>query len=480
LALGLSGLAFSALCLAASGAAGGLPSSVQEALRRAHLPDEALVAVVQEVGSSPSILAWNEHKPVNPASVFKLVTTYAALDLLGPAWAWRTPVYLSAAPRDGVLEGSVWVRGSGDPKLVVERVWLLLRQLQERGVREIRGDMLLDSSAWAPPALSPAEFDGEPSRPYNVQPDALLLNFKTVTLTFTPDAGAKRALISAEPRLAGVSVDASVALAAGVCADWRQRLQAEWSDPQRMHFAGVYPSACGEQSWPVAYAEPERYNARLVEQLWREMGGKLGGRVKEGAVPSGMRPSFEVSSPSLAEVVRDINKFSNNVMAEQLYYTLAAANRAPGTAVKPEGAKEVLEHWLRSRLGDAAASEVIVAGGSGLSRDSRVSAAALATLLEQAWRSPVMPELISSLPVSGLDGTLRRSTATPGLAHLKTGSLRDTAAIAGYVLASNGKRYVVVAILNDPQAGAGRPALDALTQWVIDGARSSERVVERP
>jgi D-alanyl-D-alanine carboxypeptidase/D-alanyl-D-alanine-endopeptidase (penicillin-binding protein 4) len=178
--------------------------------------------------------------------------------------------------------------------------------------------------------------------------------------------------------------------------------------------------------------------------------------------------------------VRDINKYSNNVMAEQLYYTLAAANRAPGTAVKPEGAKEVLEHWLRSRLGEAGASEVVVAGGSGLSRDSRVSASALANLLQQAWRSPVMPELISSLPVSGLDGTLRRSAATPGLAHLKTGSLRDTAAIAGYVLASNGKRYVVVAILNDPQAGAGRPTLDALTQWVIDGARSSERVVERP
>jgi D-alanyl-D-alanine carboxypeptidase/D-alanyl-D-alanine-endopeptidase (penicillin-binding protein 4) len=412
--------------------------------------------------------------------VFKLLTTYAALDLLGPAWVWRTPVYLGAAPREGVLEGSVWIRGSGDPKLVVERVWLLLRQLQERGVREIRGDIVLDRSAWARPALSPADFDGEPSRPYNVQPDALLLNFKTLTLTFTPDAAGKRALIGVEPRLAGVAADLSVALAAGPCTDWRGRLQADWSDPQRLHFAGAYPSACGEQTWPVAYAEPDRYSARLVEQLWHDMGGKLAGQVKEGLVPGALKPSFEISSPSLAEVVRDINKFSNNVMAEQLFYTLAAANRAPGTAVTAGDAKDVLEHWLRSRLGDAGAAEVVVASGSGLSRESRLTASALALLLQQAWRSPVMPELMASLPVSGLDGTLRRSAATPGLAHLKTGSLRDTAAVAGYVLAGNGKRYVLVAILNDAKAEAGRAALDALTQWVIDGARGSERVVERP
>jgi D-alanyl-D-alanine carboxypeptidase/D-alanyl-D-alanine-endopeptidase (penicillin-binding protein 4) len=467
-----------------SALAGSLPSTVQEALRKAHLPESALVAQVQEVNGGPPLLAWNEHQPANPASVFKLVTTCAALDVLGPAWTWRTPVYLSAAPHDGVLEGSVWIKGSGDPKLVIERVWLLLRQLQARGVREIRGDIVLDRSAWALPEQSPADFDGEASRPYNVRPDALLLNFKSISLTFTPELGAKRAWVAVEPMLAGVTADASVPLAPGPCGDWRTQLQADWSDPKRLRFEGAFTSACGEQTWPVAYAEPARYNARLIEQLWRDMGGKLGGTVKDGEVPAALRPAFELESPALSEVVRDINKYSNNVMAEQLFYSLASANRAPGKPVKAEDAKELLAHWLHGRLGDAAAAEVVIDGGSGLSREARVSASALALLLQQAWSSPFMPELMSSLPVSGLDGTLRRSSTAPGRAHLKTGSLRDVAAIAGYVLGSDGKRYVVVGILNHAQAGSGRSVLDALTQWVAQGAsaaeRASERVVDRP
>jgi D-alanyl-D-alanine carboxypeptidase/D-alanyl-D-alanine-endopeptidase (penicillin-binding protein 4) len=176
-----------ALCLPGLLQAQGLPPEVDAALRRAKLPPGALVAVLQEAGTGQRKLAHNDEQPVNPASVFKLFTTYAALDLLGPAWTWSTPVLLSGTLRDGVLDGSVALRGSGDPKLVVERVWLMLRRLQQLGVREIRGDIVLDRSAFAVPEASPAEFDGDPSRPYNVRPDALMLNYKSVIYSFTPD-----------------------------------------------------------------------------------------------------------------------------------------------------------------------------------------------------------------------------------------------------------------------------------------------------
>ena len=123
---------------------------------RAGLPREAVVAIVQEVGSARPRLAWQPDQPVNPASLMKLLTTFAALELLGPAWTWTTPVWLQGTLRDGVLDGNLVIKGSGDPKLVLERMWLLLRRVQQLGVREIRGDIVLDRSAFVVPERAPA------------------------------------------------------------------------------------------------------------------------------------------------------------------------------------------------------------------------------------------------------------------------------------------------------------------------------------
>ncbi|MDO9316022.1 MAG: D-alanyl-D-alanine carboxypeptidase/D-alanyl-D-alanine-endopeptidase [Burkholderiaceae bacterium] len=448
-----------------------LPADVAAALDRARVPRDALSVVVQEVGRNGAPrLSWQAQAAVNPASLMKLLTTYAALDLLGPAWTWTTPVWLQGAlpsGGNGVFEGDVVIKGSGDPKLVIERAWLLLRRLQQLGVRDIHGDIVLDRSAFEVPEQNPAEFDGEPLRPYNVRADALLLNYKSVSFTFTPDPAHGVAVISTEPALAGVRADTRVPLAAGVgatqCTDWRGALQADFSDPQRLRFKGLYSPACGEKLWPVAYADPTGYNEKLLSGLWAEMGGRLSGSVRDGTAPT-TPPTFELTSPALAEVIRDINKFSNNVMAQQLFLTLALTQRGLGT---PDGAREVLRGWLASRYGDSGRAAVID-NGSGLSRETRVSAQLLARLLQDAAASPQMSELMASLPVSGVDGTLRRAKALPGRAHLKTGSLRDVTAVAGYLLAPSGRRYVLVGIVNHANAGAARPALEALIQWTAN------------
>ena len=439
----------------------GLPATVISELLRAQLPPQALSAVVQDVESLSPRLSWQAQQSVNPASLFKLITTFAALDLLGPAFTWTTQVWLLGQQRDGVLDGSVVIKGNGDPKLVVERVLQLLRRVRQLGVREIRGDIVLDRAAFAAEAATAADFDGEPHRPYNVRPDALLLSHKSVTYTFTPDRARGVATIAAEPALHGLTVDREVALSAGPCEDWRAMLGASPSDPLRMRFEGSYPARCGERNWALAYADAASYNARLLRALWTELGGKLDGSVRDGTAPN-TPPSFEMTSPPLADVVRDINKFSNNVMAQQLFLTLSA--RSPAST---QAARQVLVHWLHQRLPQHAA-DVVVDNGSGLSREQRVSAAALAALLQVAWRSPVMPELMSSLPVSGLDGTLRRAQAATGRAHLKTGSLRDVVALAGYVTLPSGKRRILVAIIQHPQAQAGRGALEALLQWTAE------------
>ncbi len=443
-----------------------LPAEVNTTLERAQVPPEAMVAFVQEVGAGRPLLAWRPDEPVNPASLMKLVTTFAALDLLGPSWAWATPVWLDGLVADGVLDGNLVIKGSGDPKLVLERVWLLLRRVQQLGVREIRGDIVLDRSAFTLPEQNPGDFDAEPRRPYNVRPDALLLNQKSVTYTFTPDALRGQAHVAAEPPLADALVDATVPLSKLPCEDWRAALQPDLSDPLHPRFGGSFPLACGEKQWAVADAEPASYNARLLAQLWHELGGSLGGRVRDGSAPTGT-PSFEQRSPSLAEVVRDINKFSNNVMAQQLFLTLGLSQRGSGS---PQAARVVLRQWLSSRVGRVA-DVAVIDNGSGLSREGRVSARLLARLLQAVWASPVMPELMASLPVTGLDGTLRNNRAAAGRAHLKTGSLRDAVGVAGYVLTASGRRYVVAAVVNHEHADQARPALDALVQWVADDAR---------
>jgi D-alanyl-D-alanine carboxypeptidase/D-alanyl-D-alanine-endopeptidase (penicillin-binding protein 4) len=217
----------------------------------------------------------------------------------------------------------------------------------------------------------------------------------------------------------------------------------------------------------VADLQPASYDARLVEALWKALGGRLGGRVRDCLAPRDVPPSFELRSPPLAEVVRDINKFSNNVMAQQLFYTLAA--RPAGPPATAEGARQALRNWLADKLGELPPG-LVIDNGSGLSRETRITAQALARLLTLAFDSPVMPEFMASLPIAGIDGTMRRSRATVGRAHLKTGSLRDVAAVAGYVISDSGRRYVLVALLQHPNANAGRPALDALLQWVMRDA----------
>lgn len=448
-------------------AAPALPPEAAAALRRAGVPAAALSVVVHDLSTDRAALHWQEQVPRNPASLMKLLTTAAALDRLGPAYTWATPVWLAGPVKDGVLEGSLHLQGRGDPQLTLERVWGLLRRLQQLGVREIRGDVVLDTSAYDLPEGDAAEFDGEALRPYNVRPAALLFNYRSVIYGFVPDAATGVARVLADPPLSGQQTDASVPLAEGPCGDWRGALRASF-EPGRTRFAGRYPASCGERNWPVADPAPASFEARLLTRLWRDMGGTLAGQVRNGAAPDDRPPSFELRSAALSEVVRDINKYSNNLMAQQLYYTLALQAR-PGEPVTPGSAAQTLRAWLAEQAGPLD-DTVVLENGSGLSRGTRLTAAQLARVLQRAWDSPTMSELMSSLPVSGLDGTLRRSRLASGRAHLKTGSLRDVNALAGYVLSNSGRRYVLVALVHHDQAGAARPALEALVQWTLRDA----------
>ena len=448
-----------------------LPADVLAALNKAKVPRDAVSLLVTRADSSAKDaprLAHRIDSPMNPASVMKLVTTYAALDLLGPAYTWSTPVYVDGSIRDGTLHGNVVIVGQGDPKLVVERLWLLLRRLQGLGIDHIHGDIILDNSAFELPITDAASFDGEPLRPYNASPDALLINYKSLVMTFTPNLSEQVARVQYDPPLAGVQTQATVPLIQGECGDYRSALKAELNDPSTIRFKGGYPASCMEKAWPLAYMDPSSFAQRTILGMWQTIGGKMTGQVRWGKLPAHLQAkgaTFEATSATLGELVRDINKYSNNVMAQQVYLTLGRLLDKP---TAPTGtfnaAHNVLQRWWLERISPEGMP--LLENGSGLSRQERISAQALGNMLQVAYRSPQMPELMASLPITGIDGTMRRSKAqSKGIAHLKTGSLNNVVAVAGYVLAQSGQRYVLVALMNHPNANAARPAIEALVDW---------------
>ncbi len=459
-----------------------LPKAIAQALARAQVPASAVsLLVVDANGQRPPRLSHRAGESMNPASVMKLVTTYAALDVLGPDFLWKTNVTMDGSVQNGLLDGNMLVRGGGDPKLVVERLQALLTQVQASGVRAIHGDIVLDRSAFSEAAGDAAEFDGEPLRPYNTQPDALLINFKTLMMTFTPDLAQGRALVRTEPPMAGLLMDDSVPLLPSApCGDWRSDLRASVDSPSRVQFLGSYASACGERVWPSAYADPSSFAARAIEGSWKVLGGLLTGQVRDATAPelamlrsrgtlSGNTSPLRLESPSLPllEIVRDVNKFSNNVMAQHLFLSLGLHGKLGQTQAGTfEAGRAATQAWWLKIL--PAAAPPLLDNGSGLSRSGRISARSLAAMLQHAAKSPLADALADSLPLVGVDGSMReRAKAATGRAQIKTGSLRDVSAVAGYAQGASGSRYIVIGIVNHPNASAARPALNTLIEWAV-------------
>jgi D-alanyl-D-alanine carboxypeptidase/D-alanyl-D-alanine-endopeptidase (penicillin-binding protein 4) len=462
-----------ALCSGSTLAAETLPPPVAQALTRAGLPLSSAALFVQSVDGQRPATTYNAAQPMNPASTMKLLTAFAALELLGPTYTWKTEAYLLGPLRNGVLEGDLVLKGYGDPKLTLENFWLLLRSLRARGLREIRGDLVLDRTYFETPDHQPEAFDGEALRPYNVGADALLVNYKAIRFFFLLDPTAQGVTIVAEPNLAHLEVTSTVKLADGPCGDWRARLKYDVQSngkTTRASFAGSLPASCGERVWNLAPLTHSQYVFGAFKALWQELGGELFGGVREGQASAGAIAFATYESASAPDVLRDMNKFSNNVMARQVFLTLSAeVLKLPG---RYDRSARTVEAWLEGR--GLHIPELVMENGSGLSRTERISAQGLGRLLVAAYRSAVMPEFIATMPLVAFDGTMKQRLkfeSIAGQAHIKTGSLTDVRSLAGYIRDRNGRRFAVVFFVNHPSAGASHAAQDALLRWVYEEAR---------
>jgi D-alanyl-D-alanine carboxypeptidase/D-alanyl-D-alanine-endopeptidase (penicillin-binding protein 4) len=458
-----------------------IPPQVVSALKQANVPLNTvsilitpLAAESQSTTLTPKPrLSHRATAEMNPASVMKLITTSAGLSILGADFTWRNRIWVDGPVVDGVLQGNLYVKGSGDPKLVLERLQSLLQDIMSKGIKEVRGDIILDGSVFDLPPKSPASFDDEPLRPYNVAPQGLLLNFNAMLFKFSPDPALGVAKIEGEPPLANVQWPATVALASGPCQDWRTQLRADFSQAESVRFQGAYIASCGEQKWPVAYVQPNTFAPRMVQAMWAQAGGKLKGQVRTGITPVQAKLWHEAASLPLSDIVADINKFSNNVMAQQLFLTLSS-QKGSGNFY---ASRQIVLRWWQQKLPKQTLP--VIDNGSGLSREERSNALALSELLQWAAQSPFSAALQNSLAIAGVDGTVSRlkdrspNSVAIGRAKLKSGSLRDVASLAGYVEGLSGQRYVFVVLINHPNANAARTAFDKLLEWTVEDQKKS-------
>jgi D-alanyl-D-alanine carboxypeptidase/D-alanyl-D-alanine-endopeptidase (penicillin-binding protein 4) len=454
---------------------GDLPPSVASSLRQAGISRAHVGVVVWEVGASEPLLAHKALSSFNPASVMKLLTTYAGLDLLGPAYTWKTEVYVDGPIEEGVLNGNLYLKGYGDPSLTLERFWLLLRELKSRGIRDIRGDVVLDASFFPDEFPDPGRFDGDPRRAYNALPSALLVNFNATSLRLTAEGD--RLTASVDPLPVPLLLDNQIKADAGRCLDWRDRLSVDYQSGNgepRLVLAGSYALACGEKSTTINLGDPLDTTAGLFRALWREQDGKLTGTVHPGSVPETASLVMRFESPPMTDVLRSINKWSNNVMARQLFLTLGAERKGPPARL--EKSISVMREWLKSKGIDT--SGIVLENGAGLSRIERLRPMNLARLLQAAWQSSAFAELESSLPIVALDGTMKSRVPdgeVAGHAHMKTGTLAYAKNLAGYLMDRHGKRWIVVFFINDLNAEKGATAQDALLEWLYQGEEGGDQ-----
>ncbi|UNG17067.1 D-alanyl-D-alanine carboxypeptidase/D-alanyl-D-alanine-endopeptidase [Stutzerimonas zhaodongensis] len=439
-----------------------LPPRVAQALKANKIENSALSVVMLPLNGTGSPTFVNADVSVNPASTMKLVTTYAALELLGPNHQWKTEFYADGPIENGTLNGNLYLKGGGDPKLNMEKLWLLLRDLRANGVETVTGDLVLDRSHFVQPTLPVFDDDGnDKNKPFLVGPDALLVNLKALRFIARNDGGNVKVLV--EPPIATVQIDNRIqALPKAKCPGWPdiRYNPIENGNGVTVVVTGKLPAGCSGQTY-LSVLDHQRYAAGAVRAIWKELGGTILGEDRVAPVAKDAKMIARAYSPDLVEIIRDINKYSNNTMARQLFLSLGAEFRNEADADDSMAAQRVIRQWLAKK--GLISPHLVIENGSGLSRAERVSARELASLLQAAWKSPYAAEFISSMPLAAVDGTMRkrlRNTGVAGKAHVKTGTLNTVRAIAGYSRDNDGNTWAVVAILNHPRPWGASSVLD--------------------
>ena len=417
---------------------------------------------VVDLDDGKTVFSINEAKPMSPASTMKLVTTRAALDLLGPNHRWITEIYYDGEIRQGKLFGNLYLLASGDPTMSIEKLWRLLSHIKASGITTIDGDVIIDRSVYRIPSHDPAAFDQRPTKTYNVGPDAFLLGENKIQITVDTNSDSSPAPLFIFPNLGKLKLESKVELREGKCG--QPKIEAGLSGDV-ISVKGVLPRDCGLLSYEVSLFSTKDFSELVFRELWESGGSTLSGTISEALIPRESKFLTSFSSEPLAEAIRKINKESSNSLARLLYLALAPEKIYENSEQDSESA---IRAWANKK--NMYTDGLVFDNGSGLSRSERLSPLFLSKVLADAWRDPFSSEFISSLSIPGVDGTLRNrltQSAVMERAHLKTGLLNEVRSIAGYLNHPSGHTFSVVVIINGPHRNNRMETIDAIINWIF-------------
>ena len=458
------------VALAAGAFADELPPGTRSVLTRESVPESSVSIVVRDASSNNTLLQLNGAIPRSPASTMKILPTWAALDLLGPAYAWKTRAWTDVPVVKGVLKGNLYLQGGGDPLLTIERWWRFVNDLRQTGLRVIEGDIVIDQTRFTAANERPEDFDGKFWKTYNVLPDAMLVNWQSSDFTIRPADDGNGIDITVQPFPEGLVVENRVKLVSGRCVGRSSQVSyaIDPARPDRVVATGRLSASCGPQSQRLAIMDPAQYAFGTFVTLWRQQGGQFRGGMLRAPTPPAARLLLTHESEPLSEIVRVTNKYSSNMMARSLLLALAAEMH--GTPATTAAGQETIVNWLKTR--GLVLPDLVIGNGSGLSRDARISADSMAKLLVGARQSRFAPEFLTSLSLGGLDGTLEKrfqNVDDPSRVRMKTGTLKDVSCLAGYVTGKTSKVYAVVVFVNHPgaQNGLGEMIQSSVVDWAL-------------
>jgi D-alanyl-D-alanine carboxypeptidase/D-alanyl-D-alanine-endopeptidase (penicillin-binding protein 4) len=476
----LAAVAATAALAASSLAHAQLPEPVTQVLRTTGIAEDALSVLV--LRDDQTVLAHLADRPVQPASTMKLVSTLVGLETLGPVFRGRTELRTSGELKGDTLKGDLVLRGGADVDLTSEALENMLRSLRYQGIRKIDGRLVVDRQLFNPARadLGVPGFDESPEAYYNVIPDAAMINKNMLQLDMRSTGSHLK--VQMQPALQGVTISHDMKLVDADCKSWEDGWKQPEAVPQKnggikVVLHGTFPKNCN-QSYSINVVDRQEYVERLFRATWKRLGGTISGTAIEGVAPPESRLLAEHVSRTLPEIVRDTNKPSDNLLARLVFLSLGALEADPVLGSHPAAGSldptlsrsdAVVRNWMRAHgINDTG---LVLENGSGLSRTERITPIQMGGLLQAGLRSPWAPEFQSGMPIVAVDGTMRRrlhGSPAAGRARMKTGTLHNVVALAGYVPDATGKPLVVVAFVNSDLAGngRGRAVLDTLIDWV--------------
>ena len=442
-------------------------NSLQKVINKYKFKESEFSFGIVNLADDQVIGLHNEKKLFNSASLVKIITTYISLKELGPNFSWRSDFYYTGDIVGETLKGDIVFKGTGDASFSVEDLEGMIREIQEKGIKRIEGNLLFDTSYFG---LIPSEvtFDNNPMRAYNVFPSAISLQSNTINFIFKSQKN--KVKIKSKPNIKTLKIINNIKSTREKCLNWREKLRYETKITEQqtlLYFSGKFSRKCKVKEIDLAMLDWQTYFYHTFKQKWIDNGGWFNGSfIQTSEALDDNRLLASHYSDSLVNLIRDTNKYSLNLMSRNLMLTIIANENY----VQPTEAmvNSYIKNWLVEHQIDS--EGLFIDNGAGLSRNIKISINQFLMILQNIYYDPMMPEMISSFPIAGIDGTLKRRMRNSPIkmnGHFKTGSMNEVSAMAGFFLNNEKQMNIFVFMMNGKKAKMSQNFQEALIESVF-------------